>query len=107
MTDINEGRRKFIRNAALFAAAVPFAGMALRTPQALAEMAKAENGHALDYVNDATNSDNEKHTDGSHCEKCVFWSGEKADGWGNCLHPKFNDVLVNANGWCSAYVKKG
>lgn len=66
-------------------------------------MAKAEDGHALDYVNDAAESDHPDREEGQRCETCAFWAGEEEDGWGGCHHPEFSDVMVNASGWCSAW----
>mgnify|MGYP006272675873 CR=1 FL=1 len=101
MSEINKSRRVFLRTAALGAAAVPMARFAV--PTAHAAKPKAEDGHALDYVNDASTSSHARHQDGQQCQNCVFWAKDAKDGWGTCRHPQFASVQVNANGWCSSY----
>jgi len=103
MSDINKSRRVFLRTAALGVAAVPLARFATHSPQARAEMEKAEDGHALDYVNDGADSDHDKYEDGQRCDNCAFWAGEESDGWGKCNHPEFSNVLVKDKGWCNQY----
>ena len=103
MSEFDKSRRVFLKTAALSVAAIPMAKMAFHSPEARADMAKAEDGHALDYVNDGADSDHPDYSDGERCDNCVFWSGEKENGWGGCNHPSFSDVMVNAKGWCSIY----
>jgi len=107
MSEFNESRRVFLRTAALGVAAVPMAKMAFHSPEAKAEMPKAEDGHALDYVNDAADSDHDRYEEGQQCDNCAFWAGEKKDGWGGCHHPDFQNVLVAAEGWCNVYAPRG
>lgn len=109
MNDHNPSRRVFLRTAALGVAAIPLARFATHSDKAQAQddLPKAEDGHALDYVNNASDSNHEKYQSGQKCESCAFWAGEEADGWGKCRHPEFSDVLVNAQGWCNAYAPKG
>ena len=103
MSEINKSRRVFLRTAALGAAAVPLARFAMHSPGAHAAKPHAEDGHALDYVNDASTSAHARHQDGQQCQNCVFWAKDAKDGWGSCRHPQFASVLVNENGWCSTY----
>lgn len=107
MSDVDKSRRVFLRTAALGVAAIPLARFATQSPAAYAAMPKAEDGHALDYVNDATTSGHSKYQQGQKCEGCAFWGGEESNGWGKCRHPQFSDVLVNANGWCNTWVPGG
>ncbi|MDX5336579.1 MAG: high-potential iron-sulfur protein [Marinobacter sp.] len=107
MSDFNKSRRVFLRTAALGVAAVPLARVATHVPAARAEKPRAEDGHALDYVNDGSTSDHEKYQDGNKCSNCAFWAGEESGGWGGCRHPQFSDVLVNADGWCNTWVPGG
>lgn len=101
-------RRNFLKNAMLSAAAVSAAGYGLAAARpAVAQTAQAEDGHAHDYVNDVADVDHARYAEGQLCENCVFWTGEEADGWGGCQHPDFANVLVNAQGWCSAYAPAG
>lgn len=98
----DNNRRKFLKGSAAVVAAIPLAAL-VRHRQAFAK-AEAEEGHALDYVHDAADAaGHDKFQEGSRCDNCAFWAGEEADGWGGCYHPEFSDVLVNANGWCSAW----
>lgn len=99
-------RRRFLRGAVLTATALPAGGyvMGFANPAWAEDRPRAEDGHAWDYVNDAADADSELYEDGQLCSNCVFWTGEVEDGWGGCQHPDFEDVLVNAEGWCSAYV---
>jgi hypothetical protein len=48
--------------------------------------------------------DHPRYRDGSVCSGCTFWQGGDAE-WGACQHPQFRDIEVNANGWCSAWVR--
>lgn len=107
--DISKSRRLFLRGAVLSAAVIPVAGLGLKvSSKAFAQdMPHAEDGHALDYVNNAPDSNHERHEEGQQCQKCVFWAGDPQNGWGRCNHPQFSNVLVNANGWCSAFVSAG
>ncbi|MFO7756883.1 MAG: high-potential iron-sulfur protein [Roseovarius sp.] len=99
-------RRAFLRKIAAFGAAVPLAGITVAGP-AFAQEEKAEDGHALDYVNDYNDAtDHDRFREGSKCSNCVFWQGGD-DEWGGCQHPQFRDVLVNENGWCNAYASSG
>ena len=100
-------RRAFLSKMAAFGAAVPFAGLGLTAAGPAHAQEQAEAGHALDYVNDASEAtDHARYREGAQCSNCVFWQGGD-DEWGGCQHPQFRDVLVNANGWCSAYAPGG
>ena len=108
--DTSKSRRTFLRGAALTLAIAPVAGVSFTGGRkALAEdRPKAEDSHAHDYVNDASDaSDHELYEENQLCENCVFWDGEVENGWGGCNHPDFLDVLVNAEGWCDAYAPAG
>lgn len=107
MSDFNKSRRVFLRTAALGVVAVPLAKAVTHVPAAHAEKPKAEDGHALDYVNNGSDSTHDRYQEGNKCDNCAFWSGEVADGWGGCRHPQFNSVLVNAEGWCNTWVPGG
>jgi len=107
MSDINKSRRVFLRTAALGVAAAPLARFATHAPAAQAAKPHAENGHALNYVNNASNSDHPRHKDGNQCSKCVFWAGDNSGDWGTCRHPQFAGVQVNKNGWCSSFAPAG
>ncbi|MGI3212145.1 high-potential iron-sulfur protein [Roseovarius tibetensis] len=100
-------RRAFLTKIAAFGAAVPFAGLGITAAGPAFAQEQAADGHALDYVNDFNDAtDHARYRDGSQCSNCVFWQGGD-DEWGGCQHPQFRDVLVNSNGWCSAYAPGG
>jgi hypothetical protein len=100
-------RRRFLTSALAVGAAAPLAGVGFGGPARAAEnLPRAEDGHAWDYVNDASDTaDHELYEEGQACANCIFWTGEVEDGWGGCQHPDFEEVLVNAEGWCAAYVE--
>lgn len=102
-TKLDTARRAFLRSAIGTAAILPLAGLAAR--QAAAQDAQAEDGHALNYVNDHTTADHPRYREGQQCSQCVFWQGGDAE-WGPCQHPQFRDVQVNAEGWCSGFAQK-
>jgi len=96
-------RRAFLRRIAAFGAAVPLTGLGLTAAGPALAQEQAEDGHALDYVNDYTEAtDHARYREGSQCANCVFWQGGD-DEWGGCQHPQFREVQVNAKGWCNAY----
>jgi hypothetical protein len=98
-------RRRFVLSllpaAALGAAAPPAAGQAARLeesdPQAV----------ALGYKHDATKVDAKKHpryAAGQLCSNCQLFQAKGSEEWAGCS--AFAGRLVNAKGWCSAWVKK-
>jgi len=101
----DRARRAFLKGIAAFGVAAPVAGIVMTSAGPAAAQDRAEDGHALDYVNDATGGvDHPRFRDGSLCSNCTFWQGDDAE-WGGCQHPQFRNVEVNANGWCSAYAR--
>ncbi len=63
----------------------------------------AEPGHAHNYVENASNTDQPRYRSGQACQNCQFWTQMVDDPYGRCVHPSFRNVLVNKNGWCSVY----
>lgn len=62
---------------------------------------------ALGYKADATKADKlkfPKYTAGQMCSNCQLYQGKPTDATGPC--PIFQNRLVAAKGWCSAWVKK-
>lgn len=94
-------RRKFLKTGAMAVAALPLSTLVHQRD--VRAMAKAEDGHAHDYVNDVADADHESYEDGQRCDNCAFWAGESDNGWGECHHPDFSDVLVKDEGWCSVW----
>jgi hypothetical protein len=63
---------------------------------------------ALGYAADATKVDVKKfpkYAAGQKCSTCQLYTGKAGDPAGGC--GIFPGKMVAANGWCSAYVKKG
>ena len=63
---------------------------------------------ALGYTEDATKVDPSKsptYQPGQKCATCMQNSGAAGQTWGPCT--LFAGKLVNTNGWCRGYVKKG
>lgn len=102
-------RRTFLRSTIAAGAAVPLAGIPIVT---LAQNAKVEESDpaaaALGYKHDASTVDAAKfpqRTDDQNCSNCRLYSAADEEGWGNC--GIFPGKLVNAKGWCSAWVAAG
>jgi hypothetical protein len=79
--------------------------------QAMAEPAKVDENDAaakaVGYRNDATKVDAAKYptyAKGKVCGGCQLFQGKPGDAWGAC--PIVGMKLVNAKGWCTAWVKK-
>ncbi len=53
---------------------------------------------ALKYVH-------ESKVEGSYCKNCMYIQGEDGADWRPC--GIFPGKVVSANGWCSAWLKKG
>ncbi|HUB90378.1 MAG TPA: high-potential iron-sulfur protein [Dyella sp.] len=58
---------------------------------------------AMNYVEDASSSNNPLYRAGSTCANCQFYHGPDA-GYGTCQ--LFPGKAVNAKGWCSSYTPK-
>ncbi len=83
-------------------ASVPVAGLLAHGAARAAP--RAEDGYAHSYVSDAADAaDHARYEEGQRCAECRFWEGEVEDGYGDCTHPDFAEVLVNADGWCDVF----
>lgn len=104
MNSQNPSRRRFLIQAVVAAAAIPFvASGVIGTAQAQAlKPLPADNAQAvaLKYVADATKTKEANHKPGSNCANCQFFTAAT----GACtLFPGFS---VPAAAWCSAWAKK-
>ena len=79
--------------------------------QALAQPAKVDENDAtakaIGYKHDATKVDAAKYptyAKGKVCAGCALYAGKSGEPWAAC--PIVGGKLVNANGWCTAWVKK-
>jgi anaerobic selenocysteine-containing dehydrogenase len=98
-------RRRFFKITAIGLAAAPFANALLSgTAQAVDTVKESDpTASALGYVTDATKST--KRTDKTAtCSTCSLYTGKAGAADGPCTI--FQGNLVNAKGWCTAWVKK-
>ena len=98
-------RRRFFKITAIGLAAAPFANALLSgTAQAVDTVKESDpTASALGYVMDATKST--KRTDkAAMCGNCSLYAGKAGAADGPCTI--FQGNLVNAKGWCTAWVKK-
>jgi len=63
----------------------------------------APQAQALSYVHDASTVAHPSYQSGANCANCQLYQGEPGSQWGPC--PIFRGRLVNADGWCSFWVK--
>jgi len=74
--------------------------------QVVAGSAALPKAMSLGYRHDTANVDTKKfpkHAAGQKCNGCMAWLGKSSDAWAEC--DLMVDRLVNANGWCSSFVK--
>lgn len=101
-----ESRRRFLKVAAGSAAAAVLVGSLPQLVRAadLPHVSESDpTAKALAYVEDASKSTNPKHTAGSVCANCQFYSGGPT-GYGPCQ--LFPGKAVNAKGWCVSHTPK-
>jgi len=98
-------RRKFV-----FTALPAIAALAV-TREGFAQPARVEESDpaavALGYKHDATKVDAAKHSSfqaGRICANCNLYQAKGSEPWAPC--PALGGKLVNAKGWCAAWVKK-
>ena len=98
-------RRRFIKITAAGLAAAPFASALLSgAAQAVEAVSESEPmATALGYKMDATKASNRKDKT-AVCGNCSLYSGKPGASDGPCS--VFGGKLVNAKGWCTAWVKK-
>ncbi|MEO8739098.1 MAG: high-potential iron-sulfur protein [Casimicrobiaceae bacterium] len=95
-----------------FVISFPAAAFALAaTRTAAAQAVKLEETDpqalALGYRHDASKVDVKKFptfATGRNCANCQLYQGKTGEAWGPC--GAFGGKLVNAKGWCAAWVKK-
>jgi hypothetical protein len=98
-------RRRFIKISVAGLAAAPFANALLSgVAQAVDAVGESEpTAAALGYKIDATKAGNRKDNT-AVCGNCSLYSGKPGASDGPCS--VFGGKLVNAKGWCTAWVKK-
>lgn len=99
-------RRQFVLRVLPAASALIAAG-----PAAFAQPARLDEKDpqavGLGYKHDATKVDAKKYPQwaaGHNCANCQLYLAKPADSWGPC--GAVGGKLVNAKGWCIAWVKK-
>lgn len=105
---MNIKRRNFLKISGL--AVVPI--VATRAGAALAadapQLSESDpTAKALGYLDDATKVNKQKfpkYKTGQICANCTNYQGKGDTGWGPCTI--FPGKVVNAKGWCNAYLKK-
>ena len=104
---VDNSRRRFVKLTAAGIAAAPLSTLLLQGTAQAADMPKVEESDPmaknLSYVHDATKADPAKRAgDEKFCDNCKLYKAGSEDGWGECA--VFPGKLVNAKGWCSAWV---
>ncbi len=102
----DNSRRRFIKLGALGLAAIPLGNILIRGAQAADKVDEnSPTAKSLSYINDAAKADQAKRGGADRfCKNCQLYTGKAGDEWGPCSI--FQGQLVNANGWCSAWIKK-
>ncbi|HEY6281478.1 MAG TPA: high-potential iron-sulfur protein [Burkholderiales bacterium] len=108
-TRINIRRRDFLKFGTLAVASVAIGTHALKSAAAGGQVVDENDptAQSLGYKNDATKADKAKfpkYAAGQACANCQLFQGKPGDESGPC--PIFPGKVVNAKGWCSAYIKK-
>ena len=91
---------------------IPATALLLGSGRTLAQAARLEEKDSaavsLGYKHDATKVDVKNfptYAAGRNCAGCQLYQGKATDAYGACA--AVGGKLVNAKGWCAAWVKKG
>ena len=97
-------RRAFVsRSASMLVAAPAILGAGIRQAAAADQVDPSDpTATALSYVHDGAESS--RSDPSQDCVSCQLYTGEDGAEWGPCA--LFPGKVVNANGWCSAWVLK-
>ena len=98
-------RRHFIISLVPAAAALGVAARAGAQPVKVDENDPV--AKAVGYKHDASKVDAAKYptyAKGKVCSNCLLYQGKAGDAWGGC--PIVGNQQVNANGWCTGWIKK-
>ncbi len=91
-------RRDFLKLSGSTLIGVTLGGAALRASATEKVSLEDPTAVALNYVH-------KSEIEGSYCKNCVYIQGEDGAQWAPC--GLFGSKLVAADGWCSAWIKKG
>jgi len=107
-------RRHFLKIGAFSLVSVPIYWLSSQQAHAadMPQLAESDPAaQALGYVHDAAKADVEKFPkrsgpDGANqfCKNCQLYTGPDGSEWGPCSI--FPGKVVNANGWCNAWIQK-
>ncbi|MEE4379834.1 MAG: high-potential iron-sulfur protein [Candidatus Competibacteraceae bacterium] len=108
-------RRSFLKISAFSLVSVPIGGWLANQQARAADMPQLDESdptaQALGYVHDATKANvaefpKRSGPDGADqfCRNCQLYTGSDGSEWGPCSI--FPGKVVNANGWCNAWVQK-
>lgn len=101
-----KSRRQFILTLVPATMAISAAPSVLAAAAPHAEETE-EAAKKVGYHHDATKVDAKKYPTWAKdrkCSGCMLFQGKAGDAWGVC--PMIANKQVNANGWCTAWVKK-
>jgi anaerobic selenocysteine-containing dehydrogenase len=90
-------RRDFLKLSGTSLIGLTLGGTALRANAQEHVSTDDPTAQALKYTHEST-------VEGAHCSGCMYVQGEDGAAWRPCA--LFPGKMVNANGWCSAWVKK-
>lgn len=90
-------RRDFLKLTGTTLIGVTLGGTALRANAQEQLQADDPTAKALNYTPESAK-------EGAHCANCMYIQGNEGDAHRPCAI--FPGKLVNANGWCSAWVKR-
>ncbi|MBT0586240.1 high-potential iron-sulfur protein [Alteromonas oceanisediminis] len=90
-------RRDFLKISGTSLIGLTLGGVALRASAQEQLSTDDATAKALQYTHEST-------VDGANCDNCMYIQGEAGAQWRPCAI--FPGKTVNADGWCSAWVKK-
>ncbi|HTC15301.1 MAG TPA: high-potential iron-sulfur protein [Steroidobacteraceae bacterium] len=103
MKQVDQSRRRLLRNVAMGVALVPLASLRqARAAGAPLVTTDDPTAKTLKYVSDASKSPDAK--PGSHCGTCQLYQGAAGSTQGPCL--LFPGKEVMATGWCQSWTAK-
>lgn len=98
----NQSRRRFVKLSAIGVASVPLWGRVALAQERVSE--DDDIAVSLHYKHDVADVEHDSYQEGRNCANCQLYQGAEGEEWGSC--GVFQNKLVNANGWCTAWVPK-
>lgn len=97
-------RRRLLKLGVLGIAATPVLGRLVLAQEAQPVEETDAVAQQLSYKHDADQATDPKREPGQTCANCQLYQVKDGGEWGGC--PLFQEKLVNAKGWCNAWVPK-